>query len=191
MDRIMKTMTIGMAVFLVVSLALPAAAHTEAEQQQWEQEWQERFDEVVDTLPLNPEAIKDLVVERADFQVRHAPPPRTVSRSTSTTSTNSTSTNRGMGSNVEQWRGLVATYFSDVDRALCIMSHESGGNPTAKNPRSSARGLFQILASLWAPHYGVSYSDLYDPELNVRLAADIHAQYGWSAWSPYQRGLCR
>lgn len=100
---------------------------------------------------------------------------------------------RGMGGNVEQWRDLVAAYFpsSEVDRALCIISHESGGNPNAKNPRSSARGLFQILASLWAPHFGVSYDALYDPATNVKLAAQVWAQSGWAAWSPWNRGLCR
>lgn len=94
---------------------------------------------------------------------------------------------------VERWRPLVASRFpaDEVDRALCIISHESGGDPEADNPRSSARGLFQILGSLWAPHYGVSRADLYDPNINVLLAHDIWERYGWWAWSPYERGSCR
>ncbi len=94
---------------------------------------------------------------------------------------------------VDRWRPLVATQFpaDEVETALCIIEHESSGDPEADNPRSSARGLFQVLGSLWAPHYGVSRSDLYDPITNTIIAADIWENYGWSAWSPYQRGSCR
>lgn len=94
---------------------------------------------------------------------------------------------------VERWRPLVELHFpaAEVDTALCIIQHESSGDPDADNPRSSARGLFQILGSLWAPHYGVARTDLYDPALNARLAHDIWDEYGWRAWSPYQRGSCR
>ena len=57
----------------------------------------------------------------------------------------------GMGSGVEQWRGLVEQYFTpgDVNTALCVMAGESGGNPGADNPRSSAAGLWQFLKSTW------------------------------------------
>ncbi len=103
----------------------------------------------------------------------------------------------GMGNgDVDQWLPLVAAFFGDlgpdaVNRVLCLMQYESGGNPNAKNPNSSARGLMQILASLWAPHFGVSYEDLYDPSINLLLARKIYDQQGWWAWSPYVRGLCR
>lgn len=94
---------------------------------------------------------------------------------------------------VERWRPLVADHFptSEVDTAMCIIRHESGGDPRADNPRSTASGLFQILGSLWGPHYGVSTADLYEPQTNVRLASDIWENYGWRAWSPYKRGSCR
>jgi soluble lytic murein transglycosylase-like protein len=94
---------------------------------------------------------------------------------------------------VQKWRRLVADEFParEVETALCVIRHESGGNPDADNPRSSAKGLFQVLGSLWASHYGVSQTELYDPATNVRIAAEIWRKYGWSAWSPYQRGACR
>lgn len=94
---------------------------------------------------------------------------------------------------IERWRPLVSLYFpaDQVDRALCIIGHESNGDPRADNPRSSARGLFQVLGSLWAPHYGIARADLYDPVINTRIALDIWENYGWGAWSPYQRGACR
>ena len=31
----------------------------------------------------------------------------------------------------------------------CVVQRESGGNPTARNPRSSAQGLFQFLDRSW------------------------------------------
>lgn len=94
---------------------------------------------------------------------------------------------------VERWRPLVERTFpeSETETALCIIRHESGGNPEADNPRSSARGLFQILGSLWAPKFGVERNHLYDAALNIRLAGDIWERQGWWAWSPYQRGACR
>lgn len=94
---------------------------------------------------------------------------------------------------VERWRPIVSEHFpiGEVDTALCIIRHESAGDPGANNPRSTATGLFQILESLWGPHYGVSTAELHEPKTNVRLASDIWKNYGWTAWSPYQRGACR
>lgn len=103
--------------------------------------------------------------------------------------------NTGVDTNtdVEYWRPLVAAYWpaDTVDRALCLIDLESRGDPNADNPRSTARGLFQILGSLWAPYFGVSPDDLYNPEVNVRLARQIYDLQGWSAWTPYIRGLCK
>lgn len=94
---------------------------------------------------------------------------------------------------VERWRPLVAEHFPDdeVDTALCIIRHESAGDPQADNPRSTATGLFQILESLWGPHFDVSTTDLLEPRTNIDLASDIWKKQGWGAWSPYRRGACR
>jgi hypothetical protein len=99
---------------------------------------------------------------------------------------------RGMGSSVEQWRTLVATQFpaEQVDNALCVINSESGGNSNAANPRSSAKGLFQIMASVWTPYFGWEYEDLYVPELNVWAAARIWEKSGWQPWSPRTRRVC-
>ena len=105
-----------------------------------------------------------------------------------------------MGSNVEQWRPLVATYFAAelVPTAMCIMAAESGGNPEARNPRSTAAGLFQFLKGTWdsmvpASVTGGSYSSgqVFNPEANVRAAAWLQAAAGWSQWSPWNRGAGR
>lgn len=99
---------------------------------------------------------------------------------------------RGMGTGAETWRPLVSEYWpaDTIDRAICVIEWESGGNPDAKNPDSSARGLFQIMASVWAPTFGVSYDDLYDPDLNTRLAYRIYQIQGWGAWQAVNRGKC-
>ena len=80
------------------------------------------------------------------------------------------------GSGVERWRPLVEVYFQpgDVGWALRIIRCESGGNPQAKNPRSTASGLFQHLASLWpdrAAKAGFAAQSVFDPEANVAVAA--------------------
>jgi hypothetical protein len=92
---------------------------------------------------------------------------------------------------VDRWRPLVQRYFpaEDVETAMCVLEHESAGDPDADNPRSSATGLFQILASSWAPHFGVSEAQLFDPLINAQLAREILDIQGWRAWTTYR--LCR
>ena len=89
-------------------------------------------------------------------------------------------------------RPLVAGFFEpgDVETALCLMYHESRGDPNADNPRSTARGLMQELKG-WADHYGFAYSDLYNPSINLWIAAQLRYNDGWHHWSPWNRGLCR
>lgn len=99
---------------------------------------------------------------------------------------------RGMGDDVEQWRPLVAGHFSDlgqeaVDMAMRIMACESGGNTHARNPRSSATGLMQIMASVWGEYYGLSRADLESPELNLWVAREVYEQQGWNAWTCWRR----
>ena len=100
---------------------------------------------------------------------------------------------------VEQWRSMVSTYFpaSEVDRALCIIWYESGGDPDADNPGSTSAGLFQVLRATWdgipTSITGGSYSSgrVYHPEANVKAAAWLQDRYGWAQWSTYNGGLCQ
>ena len=92
---------------------------------------------------------------------------------------------------VEDWRGLVESFFGDeTDTALCLMGYESEGNPNAYNRSSGASGLMQVLAS-WAPKFGYQPGDLFDPAVNLKIAAALYANGGWGHWSPWNRGLCR
>lgn len=102
---------------------------------------------------------------------------------------------RGMGngaSEVEQWRSLVQGQFppEQVENALCVIRSESGGNALAKNPNSNARGIFQIMTSVWGPHFGFSHEDFYEPGLNTYAAARIWESSGWGPWSPRTRRNC-
>lgn len=92
-------------------------------------------------------------------------------------------------STVEDWRPLVKMFFEpeDIDRALAIIRCESGGNPTAKNPSSSASGLFQHLGSQWrarADRAGWEGADVFDPVANTAVAAWLaYHGGGWRHWS--------
>jgi hypothetical protein len=93
---------------------------------------------------------------------------------------------------VRRWAPLVSAYFraDDIDRALCLMEHESGGDHRARNTSSGAAGLMQVMP-FWAGHFGYSTKDLYEPAVNLRVASLILDKQGWRAWSPFVRGLCR
>ncbi len=105
----------------------------------------------------------------------------------------------GMGEGVEQWRSLTLAYFGPdrVNTAMCLMAFESGGNPDAKNPNSTAAGLFQFLKRTWdsVPNEvtGGTYSSgqVYEAEPNIRAAAWLQQAAGWSQWSPWNAGKCR
>ncbi len=91
---------------------------------------------------------------------------------------------------VEDWRPLVEAFFEpgEVDRALRVIRCESGGDAVAKNPNSSASGLFQHLGSLWGDRTvksGNGGADIFDPVSNVAVAAWlVYEGGGWSHWNP-------
>jgi Transglycosylase SLT domain len=97
----------------------------------------------------------------------------------------------GMGEDVEQWRSLVVAHFGTelADTALCLMQHESGGNPNAQNSSSGASGLMQVLPS-WAGKFGYAESDLFIPDVNLSISKALYDDGGWSHWVPYNRGAC-
>jgi SLT domain-containing protein len=75
-----------------------------------------------------------------------------------------------------------------------IVSHESGWNPTAQNPTSTAYGLFQFLDGTWAST-GIAKTS--DPSLQAlagmryigaRYGDPINAQAYWAAHHSYDSG---
>lgn len=94
---------------------------------------------------------------------------------------------------VEQWRPLVASYFSPgmVDQALSIIQCESLGDPNAYNPYSGASGLFQFIPGTWAVtsvKAGFAGFSVFDPEANVASAAWLTSYYqaaGRNPWTPW------
>lgn len=134
-------------------ITAPVSAHTATERAEWHQEWAER-------VQASGWLTGEFLLERADFNTRH--PVTRAPRSA-----------RVLKGGVEQWRGLVSKYFPtvEVDRALVVMSCESGGVYSAKNPVSSASGLFQILRLWWGGNI-----DPFDPEANIKMAASIWRQ---------------
>ena len=177
---------------IVVIAALKAEAHTVAELDEWRADWVKRAD-----LSLT-DALFD---EWDDMEARHSwyYNPQDAPGGSKPTTRRTSAVNWNTSAGVEQWRPLVAAYFfaNEVERALCIMDHESKGNPNALNPRSSAAGLFQFLRGTWdrvpLSVSGGSYDSgqVYQAEPNVKSAAWLQERSGWWPWTPYQRGECR
>jgi len=107
----------------------------------------------------------------------------------------STSTTLPFRDSVEQWRPMAATavfHFGgdagDVHRFLRIMQCESGGDPDAKNPNTSASGLMQHLTRFWddrSERAGRPGADVFDPEANIWVSAWLALaapEGGWKHW---------
>ncbi len=184
---------LGLALTFLVLSCIEAEAHTPDELEVWMVAWVTEAD-----VGLSSRLIADYV----DMRDRH---PwyfiQTAEDAPDGRSDSSGRNSSGMGPGgpaVERWRPMVEVYFTaaDVPTAICLMAHESGGNPDAKNPTSSAAGLFQFLRGTWdsvpASVTGGSYDSgqVYNPEANIRSAAWLKNAAGWSQWSPYNRGEC-
>lgn len=123
------------------------------------------------------------------------PPSSTTSTSTTTTTTTTTTVPSVFRDAVEQWRPKVTmavTHFGgdqdDVTRFLRIMQCESGGDPDAKNPNSSASGLMQHLTRYWpdrSERAGRPGADVFDPDANIWVSAWLALaapEGGWQHW---------
>lgn len=167
---------------LVAILVLSLFFHPTVDLDAWAEDWQDRVVENDGNLSFS------LVYEYVDMADRHPcyfhnDCPRPVRRSSSSPAPTNTTYSGG----VEQWRGLVAAYFpaDQVNRALRVMACESGGNPNAKNPRSSAAGLFQHLGKYWptrSAKAGFAGASVYNPTANVATAAWLWRTGGWGHW---------
>lgn len=67
----------------------------------------------------------------------------------------------------------------------CVISVESGGNPTAVNPVTGAAGLYQFLPSTWADFDGYATASEAPPSVQQQYFDIIYAAEGTAPWSPY------
>jgi len=78
---------------------------------------------------------------------------------------------------------IAATFGPYAGQALAVASCESGFNPGAKNPSSSASGVFQFLSSTWATTSYAGYSP-FNAWANVQAAYQVFQRdgYSWREW---------
>ena len=97
---------------------------------------------------------------------------------------------------IRRWVPLVERYFPSelVTEALAIIDCESGGDPSARNPRSSAAGLFQFIEGTWeyaSEQAGFAGATPDDPVANVAAAAWL-VEYSLGAGDgPWAHWTCR
>jgi hypothetical protein len=74
-------------------------------------------------------------------------------------------------------------------KALAIAYRESHYQPGAKNPRSSAAGVFQVVSGTWryfVGHFRWGHrvgTSVYDGRANVILSLRYVRARGWGPWS--------
>lgn len=75
---------------------------------------------------------------------------------------------------------LITSEFPDAPIMVKIAEAESTYNATAKNPKSSASGLFQILTSTWKG--AGCQGDVFDAESNIACARKLYTTSGTKPW---------
>lgn len=65
----------------------------------------------------------------------------------------------------------------------CVVQAESGGDPTAQNPTSSASGLFGDLDSTWGGYGGYSRAMYAPPAVQWQMNEALYAEAGTSPWA--------
>ena len=65
-------------------------------------------------------------------------------------------------------------YNVDERQALDIAYCESRFNPLAKNPNSSAKGVYQFIDKTWKNY---CYGDVFDPEANIKCFMKLYKQH--------------
>lgn len=80
----------------------------------------------------------------------------------------------------EHYRDLICAAPWPCEEALRVSWCESRWDPLAY--RTGNYGLFQVNQVHWA-RVGGDLEQLYDPEVNVRVAYEIWREQGWTPWA--------
>jgi len=67
--------------------------------------------------------------------------------------------------------------YDQLPTAMLVINRESRGDPRAKNPTSTASGLFQFLSSWWLGRW-----DPFDPVKSMHHAEKAVDKVGWAPW---------
>ena len=81
-------------------------------------------------------------------------------------------------------QGMITSTFGPyASQALAVARCESGFNPNAKNPGSTASGVFQFLSSTWATTSYAGYSP-FNAWANIQAAHQVFVRdgYSWHEW---------
>jgi hypothetical protein len=92
------------------------------------------------------------------------------------------------GVSTTDYDAFFQKYFGNdwvIAKAIC--SAESGLNPTAVSPTND-HGLCQINWPSHSKKFNYDLSATYDPETNIRIAAQIYYSSGPYAWTVYRTG---
>ena len=122
-----------------------------------------------------PDAAARYVVNEGWTTTTLPPTTTTLPRSTTTTRPARPATSSGSSGPVAA-TGTVNGYPCGGQLPPCrVLACESGGNPTAENPRSSASGLWQFLDSTWDGHGGYARASYAPPSVQNDKAAMLWA----------------
>ena len=179
------TAVVLVTVTLVTLLPLGSLAHTRSQLDTWQSDW------IVQAVTTD--LTVSLMAEHQSMVSRHHwyfyPPRRQIATTARIRPAVSPVT---WPESVERWRPLVTAYFhpEDVGLVLCLIAKESGGNPNADNPQSSASGLMQHLYRLWPDRSvaaGWPGASIWDPEANIAVGAWLaYEGGGWGHWVTYE-----
>ena len=83
----------------------------------------------------------------------------------------------------EQIENYIKEKFgASAETMLAIAKCESGLNPSAKNSRSTASGVFQIIKGTWQGNTEASWDERFDAKTNIDTAFTIWSHRGTQPW---------
>src|SRR5665647_1617166 len=85
------------------------------------------------------------------------------------------------GHSVGRWVRLarcVGWPWGQIPTLMLVIDRESGGDPAAKNPASTASGLLQFLSDWWSDRWNP-----FNPRVNLSHGYRAWREVGWRPWN--------